>query len=127
MFLEKLPRLLACGEEIVKVAAGEYHVLALSRTGAVYGLGCGEFGQFAMPSLCLGVLTRLELHAPMMSVFAAGLSSFFQPADGGVWACGNNGFGELGLGMEGVCYGPQLIQLTDIVDVQGGTQHTLFL
>lgn len=117
-----------CPEQIVKIAAGESHLLALSVAGNVYGLGCGEFGQFASLPSCHLQFSKLRLHAPIKCIYASGFSTFLQTEDGSIWACGNNGFGELGTGNEFKSYHPRKISIEkDIIDIKGGLKHTLFL
>ncbi|ORC93583.1 uncharacterized protein TM35_000014600 [Trypanosoma theileri] len=83
----------------VMVAAGEFHSLALSSSGVVYGAGSNEQGQLGLgdsvkesvyftaiplPSLCVGIAAGPE-------------GSMFACEDGRVYACGKNNYNQLGV------------------------------
>ncbi|KAH9577325.1 Regulator of chromosome condensation [Trypanosoma melophagium] len=83
----------------VMVAAGEYHSLALSSSGVVYGAGSNEHGQLGLgesvkesvrftaiplPSLCVGIAAGPE-------------GSMFACEDGRLYACGKNNYNQLGV------------------------------
>ncbi len=127
--------------DVVDVAAGEDHSLALKRDGTVYAWGAGGHGQ-------LGIHTKddhtvpYQVHGPgdvgylsgIIKVAAGANFSLALRGDGTLWAWGEGGYGQLGIdtkddhtipyqvhGLDNVGY------LTDVVDVAAGQHHTLAL
>ena len=110
--------------EIVAVAAGEQHSLALDRAGHVWAFGDNQYGQ-------LGDGTTEQRDAPVMvldgagaplagviAIAAGGYHSLALRADGTVLAWGHNGSGQLGTG-DAVYYGTDRLVATELVDANG--------
>ena len=114
--------------KIVQISTGESHALALDDQGNSYAWGALEFGQGGQPPcLCL-VPQKIVIHEKIQKVFATGLSSYFISFNGTVYACGNNGFGEMGVGDDLPRYYPTRLQFPrPIKSIAGGLHHTLFL
>jgi len=127
--------------DVVDVAAGANHSLALKSDGTVWAWGYGGHGQ-------LGIHTKddhtvpYQVHGPgdvgylsgIIKVAAGANFSLALKNDGTLWAWGEGGYGQLGIhtkddhtvpyqvhGLDNVGY------LTDVVDVAAGQHHTLAL
>eukprot|EP00941_MAST-03F_sp_MAST-3F-sp1_P001298 g1298.t1 len=130
------------GVDIVSVACGESHTLALSSTGEVWSWGKGEYGRLGIGGSSDSSLPELvdllnEMENPKATAIAAGHSSSFAVMeDGKCFAWGRNDQGQLGLGgtmsmdvysMEE--YPTELEALNDvkIAQIAAGDGHTLAL
>ena len=123
-------------ENIIEVAAGSNHNLALAKDGTVWSWGYGPHGELgngtkansSLPVKVIGV-------SDVVSIAAGYYNSFAVRKDGTVWSWGYNNYGQLGLGNDtnrttaqqvlGGASGSQY--LTDIVEVKAATMHTLAL
>lgn len=83
------------GARIVALAAGDYHLLALDETGAVWTWGDDTYGQLGTPGGSSSAPARVDL-PPADGIAAAGAFSLALLADGTVQAWGRNRFGQLG-------------------------------
>jgi len=125
--------------DVVDVAAGHNHSLALKSDGTVYAWGYGGHGQLGIHSNNDHTIPY-QVHGPdnvgyLIDIIkvAAGVNfSLALKNDGTVWAWGEGGSGQLGIhsnndhtipyqvhGVDNVGY------LTDVVDIAGGQHHTL--
>ena len=123
-------------ENIIQIAAGSNHNLALAKDGTVWSWGYGPHGELgngktsnsSLPVKVIGV-------SDVVSIAAGYYNSFAVRKDGSVWSWGYNNYGPLGLGDDtsrttaqqvlGGASGSQY--LTDIVEVKSATMHTLAL
>ena len=122
--------------DIIEIAAGSNHNLALAKDGTVWSWGYNYHGQLgngttansSLPVKVIGV-------SDVVSIAAGYYNSFAVRKDGTVWSWGYNNYGSLGLGdgtsrttaqqVLGGASGSQY--LTDIVEVKAATMHTLAL
>jgi len=92
---------------IIRIAAGGAHNLALDSSGEVWSWGNNDSGQLGyssanqaakspIPNLVTNVDTSALSH--VVAIAAGGAHSLFILNDGTVWACGHNLFGQLGQG-----------------------------
>jgi len=87
------------------ITAGGRHSLALKKDGTLWAWGWNAYGQ-----LGLGEQTDVNVYSPLQigiyndwKVIAGGSKhSIALKKDGSLWAWGSNGYGQLGLGEEGV-------------------------
>ena len=123
-------------ENIIQVAAGAYHNLALAKDGTVWSWGYNYHGQLgnrttansSLPVKVIGV-------SDVVSIAAGYYNSFAVRKDGSVWSWGRNEYGSLGNGNTSNQLIPRRVlggasgsqYLTDIVEVKAATMHTLAL
>ncbi|XP_047409468.1 probable E3 ubiquitin-protein ligase HERC4 isoform X1 [Sciurus carolinensis] len=120
--------------QIVQVACGYYHSLALSKASEVFCWGQNKYGQ-----LGLGIdskkqaspqLIKSLLGIPFMQVAAGGAHSFVLTLSGAIFGWGRNKFGQLGLNDENDRYVPNLLKSLrsqKIVYICCGEDHTAAL
>src|SRR5207344_1027560 len=118
--------------DVVAVAAGSSHSVALKADGSVWTWGNNLAGQ-------LGDGTTIERHTPtrvtriadVVTIAAngfgpAGAHTVVLRADGTVWAWGENRNGELGDGTTIERHTPvQVLGLTGVASIATGVDHTL--
>lgn len=129
----RAPALVAAlaGVRIVQVSAGRQHTFFLSSEGRVYACGvdysmmlnCGDYEDYATPTLVDAIADKTIVQVASGTMHVAFLS-----ADGRVFTCGTNNFGQLGLGDMSTRRVPTLVaDLKDIVQISSGDKHTVFL
>jgi alpha-tubulin suppressor-like RCC1 family protein/outer membrane protein assembly factor BamB len=113
--------------DVVQIAAGAYHDLALRADGTVWATGWNGLGQ-------LGDGTKVSRSAPvqvtgltdMAQVAVGAFHSVALKKDGTVWAWGWNGMGQVGDGTTAQRLTPvKVAQLTDVTQVAVGLVHNL--
>jgi alpha-tubulin suppressor-like RCC1 family protein len=125
------------GVDIVKVACGESHSLALDKDGRCYAWGWGgswvsgggHLGQGSRdhvfePTLIEGALEE----APVTSISAGEAHSVFLTSDGEVWTCGAGEHGRNGNGGSSDVLKPEPVTALDdveIVEAQAGSAFTV--
>jgi alpha-tubulin suppressor-like RCC1 family protein len=124
---------------VVAVAAGQYHSLAVTSTGAVYAWGYNVYGQVGdgtttqrnapVPVQTTGTISGHDLTG--VKAIAAGYwHSFVLKTDGSIWGWGYNGYGQLGDGTPTTRLNP--VQATGLagylaIASESGAQHSLAL
>ena len=139
---ESVPRRIATlsGTDVVKVAAGVGHSMALTRNGHVYTWGAGGKGQLGHNNTHdQDVPKQVENLTDVMDIAAGGRHSMAVKTDGSVYTWGCNEFGQLGLGELGFEQNtaakplPTLVDMPDpepgekAVAVATGADHSLVL
>jgi len=83
-----------------KVATGYQHTLVIKSDGTLYSCGYNAYGQLGRPSTFLSqrVLQQVGTDSDWQSVATGQFHSLAIKTDGSLWACGTNGYGELGNG-----------------------------
>lgn len=92
---------LPAGVTIVAIAAGEFHSLAVSSTGAVYAWGANTYGQLGNGTTVNSALPVQVLLKPGVAATAVGAGdshSLVVTSTGAVYTWGKNNFGQLGNG-----------------------------
>ena len=130
--------------QVVQVACGENHVLALTTTGHVYGWGSGQQNQLGRRIMSRRLLNGLEPERlglrNIVHVAAGVFHSFAVDVNGTVWAWGLNTFHQTGLtpargGDDDMVIVPGQVDALSpenhkgakVVQMSGGEHHSLFL
>lgn len=125
-------KITSLGNNVVQVAAGDLHSLALKSDGSVWAWGHGGTGR-------LGDGTQLDRWAPVpvtglaagsgvIAIAARQSTSFALKSDGTLWAWGWNPDGQLGIGNAGTSLVvPTLVGPSKVAAISAGGQHTVAL
>jgi alpha-tubulin suppressor-like RCC1 family protein len=100
-------------DDVIDIAAGSYHSLALKNDGTVWecgGYSYGEYGGTGNPTVAI----QAESLSNINCIAAGGESNFARKSDGTVWAWGSNAYGQLGDGS--VRYSPIPIVSPELSD-----------
>lgn len=92
---------LPAGVEITALAAGYYHVVAMSSDGGLYAWGynsSGQLGDGTLVTSSVPVVSQLPPGVTYTELFAAGYRSSALGSDGNVYAWGDNREGQIGDG-----------------------------
>ena len=130
--------------DVVQVASGLDHVLALKKDGTLWGWGYGDVGQVGATFRSIQFLNSMGIDVfalytserqpvrvslpPLVEVVAGARFSMAIARNGTLWAWGANGSGQLGLGGPLDRYLPMQIHgLTGITHLAAGYVHSLAL
>ena len=108
---------------IVKIVAGEFHSLALDKSGTVWAWGSDSYGQLGN-----GIFTNISpsptaVFSNALDIAAGADHTIALKSDRSVWAWGYNGDGELGLGNQTTLNVPTQITSLSGVQVIGAGQY----
>ena len=119
------------------ISGGDQHTLFLGNKGEVYAVGSNQYGQLGLGIVKRGTVMRLQrittLRTPIVAICACQTWSLFIDAHGDVYGCGENGAGQLGLGLSDSeeRWLPVKIPLErdnqKVLSVAGGLQYSVFL
>ncbi len=113
--------------DVVAIAGGGNHSLALKSDGTVWAWGYNGYGQ-------LGDGTTTDRYTPVqvqnisdvVAIAGGADHSLALKSDGTVWVWGCNGYGQLGDGTTIDRYAPVQVQnISDVVAIVGGSYHSL--
>ncbi|XP_029465562.1 probable E3 ubiquitin-protein ligase HERC4 isoform X2 [Rhinatrema bivittatum] len=120
--------------QIMQVACGSYHSLALSKGSEVYSWGQNKYGQlglgFEYKKQISPQLVKSLLGIPFTQIAAGGAHSVVLTLSGAIFGWGRNKFGQLGLNDEIDKYYPVLLKSLrsqKIVHISCGEDHTAAL
>ncbi len=115
--------------DLVSVAAGGSHSLALAADGSVWAWGDNSLGQLGDGTTTERRMPiRLTVPSSVTAIAAGGSHSLALAADGSVWAWGDNENGQLGIGTNVDSTVPVKIDgLADVTAVSAGLAHSLAL
>ena len=115
--------------DVVAIAAGAYHSLALKSDGSVWAWGYNSYGQLGNGTTTTGYAPVQVIGLTDVVAIAAGYyHSLALKSDGSVWAWGYNGYGQLGNGSTYTNYtAVQVSGLTDVVAIAASYYHSLAL
>lgn len=102
------------GVKIKAIAAGKYHVLALTSTGSIYAWGSNAFGQLGDSNTAdsnLPVQVELPSGITATAIGAGDGHSLAVTSTGSIYAWGENDYGQLGDGTTTARSVPVLVQL----------------
>lgn len=135
-------------DPVTKIASGNDHTAALTKSGNIYTWGCAEQGQLGRIMGCFAsrggrrglqyILNPKQVRdrrrgLKFKDVFCGSYSTFALAKDGAVFAWGLNNYGQLGTGDVETQYGPVKIEsLTSLlsdecVSIASGQHHTIVL
>ena len=123
------PRELPDMKEIVDIAAGDVHCLALKKDGTVWAWGDNSLGQLGQGSLenYIKPVQVTEL-TDIVSITAGFNHNLAVDRQGQAWVWGDNSKGQCGLANGGVISKPvALTNLTGVKALAGGASHSLAL
>ena len=114
------------------VAVGRDHGIGLKTDGTAWTWGTNSYGQHCDGTTSSGAPAEVSSLSDSVAVDAwgsqNGARSFVVKADGIVWGCGSNGYGQLGDNSTTQRTSPvQVSGLSDAVQVSAGYYHTLAL
>ena len=117
--------------DIVSIASGRHHVLAVKNDGTVYSWGSNEYGQLADVESITKHMRPIQVSGLTdITYIATGqYNSFAINSEGDAWGWGYNRYGALGIGTTELNnYAPILINaLSDIKMIKTGAHETLAL
>jgi alpha-tubulin suppressor-like RCC1 family protein len=116
---------------VVAIAAGDAHSLALTSDGHVFSWGTNTNGQLGLGDSGTGtdriVPTEITGLSNIVAIAAGDTDSFAVTSGGQVYAWGQNGNSRLGDGSTTQQNSPLLLGLSNIVAIAAGQAHTLAL
>ncbi len=119
------------GKQVVAIAAGDSHALALTSTGDVYAWGANGLGQLGDGSdIPASLPMKVSSLSGIVAIGAGEYHSMALTSDGRVYTWGSNWYGQLGLGTDDTelhSTPAQVPGLTGIIQVDGGYWHTIAL
>jgi len=114
---------------IVSIAAGYAHAVALKSDGTVWTWGDNTSGKLGDGSTSpRDFAAKIPTLSNVVSIAAAALFNFALDKDGKVWGWGNNGGGALGTGS--VTNQPRpflIIAMTNVISFNGGDGHSVLI
>ncbi|MHB1536237.1 MAG: RCC1 domain-containing protein [Acidimicrobiales bacterium] len=114
--------------EVLSVAAGDHHSLALDSSGAVWAWGANHFFQLGNAAAGAGAPERVAGLPGIVGIAAGADHSLAVDANGGVWAWGANFADRLGVGSTGHRRAPVRVPGLDaVVGIAAGRIHSLAL
>ncbi|KAM9325224.1 putative E3 ubiquitin-protein ligase HERC4 [Gastrophryne carolinensis] len=120
--------------QIVQLACGQHHSMALSREGDLFSWGENRYGQLGLGYEVKKEMVPRHLKSlsgiPFLQIAAGGAHSLALTLSGAVFAWGRNKFGQLGLNDETDRYVPSLLKSLrsqKIVYISCGEDHTAAL
>ena len=112
------------------IAGANSHSLFICSNGSVQATGENNHGQLgigANSGVTLSPITVSGL-TNIVAVASKNIHSLYLKSDGTVWACGNNSFGQLGIGnTTSSNVAVQITSLSGITKIATGNSHSLFL
>ncbi|XP_076754479.1 uncharacterized protein LOC143425501 [Xylocopa sonorina] len=119
------------GSEIVQIAAGSHHSLALTNSGGVLAWGSNLEGQLGLPDVSglMNKPTMVHIPEPVKKISAGYYHSTFLTENGLVYVCGETESGKLGIDVNfSTQTAPKQMQLPcPAIDVACGGHHTVIL
>jgi YD repeat-containing protein len=111
--------------DVVDIAVGEWHSLAIKSDGTAWAWGDGSYGQFCDGTTAVrNTPARLGGLRGIVGVGGGSAHTVVLKDDGTVWACGDNYYGQLGDGTTIDRHTPvQVTSLSGIVTLAGGYWH----
>lgn len=114
---------------IIAIAAGDHHTLAVDANGQVWAWGRDNFGQISNGNITSTTPNIVSGINDIVTVAAGANHSIALKRDGTVWTWGRNTVGQLGNGeTTNINTVPSVVPgLSNIVDIDAGENHTIAL
>lgn len=116
---------------VILIAAGDLHSLALRRDGSLWAWGANQYGQLGIGKttttgcMCIDVPQHVAL-SNVIALAGGGYHTLALRRDGTVWAWGDNTDGQVGDGTTTNRSSPvQVAGLSGVVAISGGFYHSL--
>lgn len=116
--------------DVVAVAGGQEHSLALAADGAVFAFGGDAYGELGDGTSGSASSTPTEVNSGVAAVAARGNQSFVLKLDGTLWSFGYNFYGQLGHETGNLLVSANATPvevLSNVTEVASGNFHTLAL
>ncbi|MDR1152163.1 MAG: hypothetical protein LBK72_06780, partial [Bifidobacteriaceae bacterium] len=111
--------------DVIDVAAGATHTVALTADGGVYTWGQNARGQLGDRTTTTTAIP-IPLDLPPMTGITAGSRTTMAWTSGGVlYAWGSNDYGQLGTGTLSEAHQPHVVPGVDVAAVAAGPKHTI--
>lgn len=130
----KIPQELIIPDSIILIKCGEYHTMALAKSGTIYGWGYNTFGQLGIGNKKFEcqpqklVLPEVITNINCGSCHTVALTNYLSNNSGVLYVWGYNEFGQLGLGdCESKSVPHKLILSEPIISVSCGGSHTVVI
>jgi alpha-tubulin suppressor-like RCC1 family protein len=130
-------------ENIVQISTGNNNTMFLENTGRVLGCGENNYGQLGigineaknLPVYVQKSLTTNDFLENIVQISSGNNNTMFLENTGRVLGCGENNYGQLGIGINEAKNLPVYVQkslttndfLENIVQISSGAVHTMFL
>ncbi|MDD5528641.1 MAG: T9SS type A sorting domain-containing protein [bacterium] len=116
---------------VIAIAAGQYHSLALRSDGTVWAWGGNYSGQIGDSTTAnRNQPVKVKILTEVIAIAAGSEHSLALKSDGTVWAWGDNSWGQLGIGSSDYnshTVPEQTLGLTDVIAISAGNEHSLAL
>ncbi|XP_031633255.1 probable E3 ubiquitin-protein ligase HERC4 isoform X3 [Contarinia nasturtii] len=129
----KLAKKLAT-KNIVQIACGDHHNLALTNEGEIYAFGLNNYGQLGIGNAEKKVVNPVKIDSlngiPIAFIACGGYHSFAISKSGAVFGWGKNNWGQLGVGDEQPRYFPaklKTLRSIGVRKVSAGEDFSVFL
>jgi len=88
------------GKKVIQVSIGRSHLLALTDSGQVFGVGSNKKGSLGLGQTIdeVDTPTRIPIENPISKISAGNYFSLFLEKSGSVWVTGDNSYGTAGIG-----------------------------
>ena len=116
---------------IKSIYCGYYHTFILENDGTLWGCGSNQFGQLGLGDTNYRTaFTQVTTNVDnIKSVYCGYERTFILKNDGTLWGCGNNIYGQLGLGdtTNRTIFTQVITNANDIKEIYCGASHTFIL
>ena len=118
-------------DNVKSVYCGNTHTLILENDGTLWGCGYNEFGQLGLgDNNNRTTFTQITTNTDdIKEIYCSAAHTFILKNDGTLWGCGNNQYGQLGLGdtANRTTFTQITTNANNIKEIYCGTYHTLIL
>ena len=118
--------------DIKQIACGSVHTMILKNDGTLWSCGANHFGQLGFNlnnSTESHIFTQVttNINNDVKQVACGNSHTFILKNDGSVWACGQNSYGQLGLGNKTNQKTFTKVTISNVKQIACGSDHTFIL